>query len=65
MRCRAQEQLVLTLLCDLADRDRALCVHRVATAARDDRRARRCDMMGLVDHEDVECVPLTGLGVGG
>ena len=61
VRGRAQEQPVLALVGQLPRRDRALAVHGVAAAADRRGRARRRDMVRLVDHEHVEREPLRGL----
>ena len=49
VRGRREEQAVLALVGELAHRDRALRVHGVTAAAGDRRRARRRDVVGLVD----------------
>ncbi len=54
VRGRGQKQPVLTSLGKLPRRDRALTVHRVAVAATGRGRARRRDMVRLVDHKHVE-----------
>lgn len=54
---------MLALLSELAHGDRALGVDGIPSPTGDRRRARRCDVVCFVNHQDVERVPAAGLRI--